>query len=119
MKRIEEELRVIRQQMEEDYLLHAERISAQNQSIERVERALESVQDNMNQALTRMRREFQDFSHTNRSYQETLAVQGKRNMRLLDIVQAGLVTSGLEAESRLDKIEQRLTRLEEKRSGAA
>ncbi len=35
MKRIEEELRVIRQQMEEDYLLHAERISAQNQSIER------------------------------------------------------------------------------------
>ncbi len=63
----------------------------------------------MNQALSRMRREFQDFSHTTRSYHETLTIQEKRNMRLLDVVQSGLLTSALETESRL----------EDKRSGAA
>lgn len=35
MKRIHEEIRIIRQQMEEDFLLHRERIAAQTQSIER------------------------------------------------------------------------------------
>jgi chromosome segregation ATPase len=47
MKRFEEELRVIRQQMEEDFVLHSERIFAQKQSIERVERALEQVENNL------------------------------------------------------------------------
>lgn len=45
MKRLDEELRMIRQQMEEDYLLHSERISAQNQSIDRVERALAGLNE--------------------------------------------------------------------------
>jgi len=136
MKRIEEELRVIRQQMEEDYLLHAERISAQNQSIERVERSMESVQENLervqsslarfreavdhtHESVVNMNRDFQHFSHTTRSHQETWTAERKRNMRLFDVIQSSLLTSGLETESRLDKIEQRLTRLEDKRSGAA
>ena len=136
MKRIEEELRVIRQQMEEDYLLHAERISAQNQSIDRVQRSMESFQENLERVQSRLaqlreavdlthdsvvnlNRDFQHFSHTTRSHQETWAVERKRNMRLFDVIQSSLLTSGLETENRLEKIEQRLTRLEEKRSGAA
>ena len=87
MKRIEEELRIIRQQMEQDFLLHSERISAQKQSLERVETALERVGDSLEivdqklievkdsvsrvsdaigstqDAVTGVSREFRDFAH--------------------------------------------------------
>lgn len=108
MKRIEEELRIIRQQMEEDFMLHSERISAQQQSIERVERALD-----------RVRQEFQDYAHTTRSYNETWASERKRNVRILDVIQSALLTDGVETEAQLERIERRLARLEEDRTDAA
>ncbi len=115
MKRIEQELRVIRQQMEEDFVLHCERASAQKQSIERVERALDFLQ----RGLESVRQEFGDFARTTRVYQETWLSERQRNMRLLDVVQSTLLTGGLETESRLEGIEHRLTRLEGNQSGAA
>jgi len=108
MKRIEEELRVIRQQMEEDFMLHSERISAQQQSIARVERALDLV-----------RQEFQDYAHATRSSNETWASERKRNLRILDVVQSALLTDGVETEARLERIERRLARLEEGHTDAA
>lgn len=115
MKRIEEELRMIRQQMEEDFLLHSERISAQQQSAERIELAL----GRMEKALGHVSREFRDYAHTTRSYHETWTTERKRNLRLMDVIQTGLLTGGLETDSRLERIERRLTRLEENQSGAA
>lgn len=150
MKRFEEELQVIRQQMEEDFVLHSERIFAQKQSIERVERALEQVESNLgvtNQRVNSvseqvkklseqvgylsealdstidsvggLRRDFGDFAHTTGVYHETWASERKRNLRLLDVVQAGMLTSGLETEARFERVEQRLCRLEEGKEGAA
>ena len=143
MKRIEEELRIIRQQMEQDFLLHSERISAQKQSLERVETALERVGDSLEivdqklievkdsvsrvsdaigstqDAVTGVSREFRDFAHTTGSYHETWATERKRNLRLLDVIQTGILTGGLETDSRLERIERRLTRLEKDQSGAA
>jgi len=192
MKRFEEELRVIRQQMEEDFVLHSERISAQKHSIERVERALEQVETNlgttnervndlsekvqdlsgqvstlsdqvstfsgqvstfsdqvsgfsfqmngfsgqMNSLSSRvdrisealhtttdsvgnLRREFGDFAYTTRAYHDTWASERKRNLRLLDVVQTGMLTGGLETEARFERMEERLRRLEEGKEGAA
>lgn len=130
MKRMHEELRIIRQQMEEDFLLHSERISAQNQSVERVERALETVGEKLEQvesglakvweavgstreSVSHLKREFHDFSHTTRSHHETWTVERQRNLRMLDVIQSGMLTGGVETESRLDNIERRLSRLEE------
>ena len=137
MKRIEEELRNIRQQMEEDFLLHSERISAQNQSVERVERALETVGERLEQvesglaqvweavgstreSVSHLKREFHDFSremydfsHTTRATNDTWNLERNRNLRMLDAIQTGMLTGGLETESRLDNIERRLSRLEE------
>lgn len=108
MNRIETELRLIRQQMEEDFLLHSERIEAQQQSIQRVERALDSV-----------RQEFRDFAHTTLANHDSWLSDRQRNLRMLDVLQSGLLTGGLESESRLERIERRLSRLEENQSGAA
>ena len=192
MKRFEEELRVIRQQMEEDFVLHSERISAQKHSIERVERALEQVETNlgttnervndlsekvqdlsgqvstlsdqvstfsgqvstfsdqvsgfsfqmngfsgqMNSLSSRvdrisealhtttdsvgyLRREFGDFAYTTRAHHDTWASERKRNLRLLDVVQTGMLTGGLETEARFERMEERLRRLEEGKEGAA
>jgi len=147
MKRLQEELRIIRQQMEMDFLLHSERISAQKQSVERVEQALEMVNEDLVQVKTslskvsdaiekaientqavfgntqdsvaRMSREFRDYMHTTRSDHETWASERKRNLRMLDVIQTGLLTSGIETEHRFEKVEQRLTRLEDNQSGAA
>lgn len=115
MKRIEEELRNIRQQMEEDFMLHSERLSAQQHSTVRLEKALEVVV----LAVDSMRQEFRDHAHASRAYHETWASERKRNLRLLDVIQSGLLTGGLESESRFEKIERRLARLEEDQSGAA
>jgi len=117
-----DELRIIRQQMEADFLLHSERISAQKQSVERVERALEDLGEELtrvNHSVGRLRREFQDYAHTTRSYDDSWSSERKRNMRMLDVIQSGLLTGGLETDSRLALIERRLTRLEENQSGAA
>ncbi|ODT65355.1 hypothetical protein ABS71_12240 [bacterium SCN 62-11] len=115
MKRIHEEIRILRQQMEEDFLLHSERIAAQTQSIERVEGALSEMQH----ALTEMKRatgalsqEFREFSSMTRSSFDLWSVERKRTMQILDRVQTGLLTSDLETDSRLDRIEGRLSRLE-------
>ena len=115
MKRIEEELRNIRLQMEEDFMLHSERISAQQQSNVRLEKALEGVA----LAMDSLRQEFRDHAHASRAYHETWASERKRNLRLLDVLQSSLLTGGLESESRFERIERRLARLEENQSGAA
>lgn len=126
MKRIDEEIRLIRQQMEEDFLLHSERIEAQQQAVGRVEQALEAMGDELTSVIVRardavgqFRLEFREFALTTRSYQETWASERRRNLRMLDVIQTGLLTGGLETEARLDKVEGRLTRLEDKQSGAA
>jgi len=115
MKRIEEELRIIRQQMEAEFLLHSERMSAQQQSLERVENALGRVEE----ALGHVSQEFRDYAHTTRSYHVTWTTERQRNLRLMDVIQTGLLTGGLETDSRLERIERRLARLEENQSGAA
>lgn len=115
MKRIEEELRIIREQMEEDFLLHSERIRSQHQSVAKIEQALGRVED----ALGLVSREFRDYAHTTRSYHDTWTTERKRNLRLLDVIQTGLLTGGLDTDARLERIERRLTRLEENQSGAA
>lgn len=112
---------MIRQQMEEDFLLHSERISAQKQSVARVERALDVMGeefDRLRDAMGNLKREFQDFAHTTRSYDDSWASERKRNLRMMDVIQTGLLTGNLETDSRLGKIEWRLSRLEEN-SGAA
>lgn len=136
MKRLQEELRIIRQQMEMDFLLHSERISAQKQSVERVEHALELVNEDLVQVKTslakvseaigntqdsvaRMGRQFRDYMHTSSTQNETWVSERERNLRLLDVIQTGLLTSGIETERRFEKLEQRLSRLEENQSGAA
>jgi len=122
MKRIEEELRLIRQQMEEDFLLHSERISAQKQSVARVERALETVHDSIGQLrheFGTLRHEFGQFAQTSQSHQDTWSTERQRNLRVLDVIQTGLLTGSLETESRLERVEQRLSRLEDQQSGAA
>ena len=242
MKKIHEELRVIRQQMEEDYLLHSERISAQNQSIERIDKAFAKVQFDLREtrsvvsrledgygkvetrlgklesgfgklesglgklesrlgkvesgfgklkadvtqlqtdvgelqadlgdvkgdvgdvkgdvgvlkgdvgvlksdvgclksdvselttefsgmrasarilgealektsdSLGELRGEYRDFAHHTGAYHETWALERKRNLRLFDVIQTSLLTDGLETEARLERVEQRIDRLEE------
>lgn len=117
---------MIRQQMEEDFLLHSERIGAQKQSVQRVERALEVMSEDFTAMLSKihasvgqLRREFHEFGHSTRSCDETWAIERKRNIRMLEVIQAGLLTGGLETDSRLAVIERRLARLEENQSGVA
>lgn len=95
MKRIEEELRQIRQQMEEDFLLHSERMTAQQQSIMKVESALGTVETavvSVARAVDSLRSDFRDFALTTRANQDTWLVERKRTMRMLDVVQSGLLT---------------------------
>ena len=122
MKRIHEEIRIIRQQMEEDFLLHRERIAAQTQSIERVEHSLLGMQEalvEMQRASGTLQQEFREFASLTRPGFDSWSIERKRNLRVLDVLQSGILTGGLETDSRLDLIESRLTRLEEKQSGAA
>lgn len=119
MKRIEEELRIIRQQMEEDFLLHNERISAQQKvrreggtSLEKVEENLQELRESLSRvsesignkqdAVATVTRKFRDYAHTSRAYHEGWTSGRQRDFRIPDMIQTGLLTGGLEMDSRLE-----------------
>jgi len=150
MKKITDELRALRRQMEEDFLLHNERATAQKQSLGRLERTVERIQESVSEvqksvsqvqksvsqlqgsvsqlqgsvsqvqgsvsqfqeSFSDMRHEFGEFSETTATYHDTWHIERKRNLQVLDLIQASLVTGGIETESRFDRIEQRIDRIE-------
>lgn len=122
MKKLEAELRSLRLQMEEDFLLTNERFAEMQRSMGRVESSLQLLGGTVHQLqedLVVLQRDFGDFAAGNRAYHEGWHQERKRNMHVLDVLQTGLLTSGLETESRFDQIEARLRRLEEQQPGAA
>lgn len=150
MKKIEAELRSLRLQMEEDFLLTNERFTEMQRSMGCVEESLEQLNDTVDEmrgnvddlrgtverlsgtveslsgtvhhlqdGVSGLQRSFRDFTVGNRAYNESWHQERKRNLHVLDVLQAGLLTSGLETESRFDQIEARLRRLEEQHPGAA
>ena len=80
---------------------------------------LKGTVHHLQDGVSGLQRSFRDFTVGNRAYNESWHQERKRNLHVLDVLQAGLLTSGLETESRFDQIEARLRRLEEQHPGAA
>jgi predicted RNase H-like nuclease (RuvC/YqgF family) len=115
MRKITDELRALRRQMEEDFLLHTERATAQKQALSRLERTVERAQESISQlqaSFSEMRKEFSEFGEATATYDDTWHIERRRNLQVLDLIQANLVTGGVETETRFDHIEQRLGRIE-------
>ncbi len=57
--------------------------------------------------------EFREFARLARAENATWSLERKRNLRTFDLLQTGLLTTGVETEARFDRLEKRLNRLED------
>lgn len=133
---IENELARIRQQMNEDFEVHCERLNAQSQVIRQIELSCEGVQQQLvvlqnqfgtlqnqfgtlqNQFGT-MQGHFGGYAAAVQSSETSWRDYRRRLEQALDVVQGALLTGEIENRARFDRLEKRLANVEQRLDGAA